>query len=106
MPKYLLQGVYTDEAAKGLLKEGGSGRITAIEKLAASVNGTIESLYYGFAERVDVFAICEFPDQASAAAITLIAAPAGVIIKTTVLMEIEEVDAAVKKSPTYRAPGQ
>jgi len=107
MPKYLMQGIYTDEAAKGLAKEGGSRRREAIKSVIEALDGTLESpVYYGFGERVDVFATVDFPDHASAAALTVLAAPAGVVIRTTVLMTPEEVDAAVEKSPGYRAPGQ
>lgn len=106
MAKYLLQGVYTGAAAAGLLKEGGESRVKAIHALVASVGGTMVSeVYYGFGEMVDVFAIGDFPDHSSAAALTLIAAPAGVKIKTTVLMEPAEIDAAIQKNPSYRAPG-
>ena len=107
MPKYLLQGVYTDEAARGLAKEGGTKRREVIEKFCAAVGGTLESpVYYGFGERVDVYAIVDLPDHASAAALTITAAPAGAIIKTTVLMDPSEIDDAVNKLPAYRAPGQ
>jgi hypothetical protein len=33
MPKYLFEASYTAEGAKGLLKDGGSGRRTAVEQL-------------------------------------------------------------------------
>jgi hypothetical protein len=47
------------------------------------------------------------PDNASAAAIALTIGSSGsVTIKTTVLMTPEEVDAATKKTPTYRSPGK
>ena len=43
MPKYMLHGSYTAAGAAGVLKDGGSGRLNAIEALAASDGGTIES---------------------------------------------------------------
>ena len=47
------------------------------------------------------------PDNVSVAAINMtIGASGAVRTKTTVLLTPEEVDAAVKKSPTYRPPGQ
>jgi hypothetical protein len=33
MPKYLIQANYVGEGLKGLLREGGSGRRAAVEKL-------------------------------------------------------------------------
>ena len=40
MPKYLFTGSYTAEGARGVLKEGGSGRREATEKLVASLGGS------------------------------------------------------------------
>ncbi len=106
MPKYLVQASYSAEGAKGLLKEGGTSRRAAIEKLAASVGGSIEVFYWAFGE-TDVYLILDLPDNASAAAIALtVAASGAVALKTTVLMTPEEVDAATKKAPSYRPPGQ
>jgi len=47
------------------------------------------------------------PDNAAATAVSLTAGAAGsATVKVTVLLTAEEVDAAVKKSPSYRPPGQ
>jgi uncharacterized protein with GYD domain len=106
MPKYLIQATYSAEGAKGLLKEGATSRRAAIEKLAASVGGSVEAFYWAFGE-TDVYLILDLPDNASAAAIALtVAASGAVALKTTVLMTLEEVDVATKKSPSYRPPGQ
>lgn len=107
MSHYLLHGIYKGTAASaGLSKEGGTSRLAQIKALIESVGGKLVSdVYYGFGEQVDVYAICEFPDHASAAAVTIAACPGGVTIKTTVLMTPAEIDEAVKKSPSYRAPG-
>jgi uncharacterized protein with GYD domain len=105
MPKYLVQANYVGEGIKGLLKEGGTGRRTAIEKLAKSVGGTVEAMYYAFGD-TDVYLILDLPDNAAAAALALtVNAAGGASCKTTVLMTPEDVDAAAKKSPSYRAPG-
>ncbi len=37
MPKYLVQFHYTPEGGKGLLKEGGTRRRTAVKKLVESL---------------------------------------------------------------------
>jgi uncharacterized protein with GYD domain len=106
MPKYLIQANYVGEGVKGLLKEGGSSRRAVVDKLAKSVGGTMEALYYAFGE-TDIYVIVDLPDNASAAAVALTVASSGVInIRTTVLMTPEEIDLAVKKSPSYRAPGK
>ena len=106
MPKYLVHGNYIGEGIRGLLKEGGSSRREAVEKLAASMGGSVESIYYAFGE-TDVFVIVEMPDNASMTAVALVAGASGAVsVKTTVLMTPEEVDEAVKKTPDYRPPGQ
>jgi len=106
MPKYLVQANYVGEGIKGLLKEGGSSRRAAVEKLAKSLGGTIESFYYAFGE-TDVFGVGDFPDNATAAAFALAITSTGTVTcKTTVLMTPEELDQVSKKTPTYRPPGQ
>lgn len=106
MPKYLLQVNYATEGVKGLLKEGGTKRRAVAEQAAKSMGGNLESYYFAFGD-TDCYVICDFPDNASMASLALtISASGAVTVKTTVLMTCEELDAAAKKSPVYRAPGQ
>ncbi|HEY5901971.1 MAG TPA: GYD domain-containing protein [Anaerolineales bacterium] len=106
MPKYLIQFNYTAEGVKGVLKEGGSSRRAATEKLIKSMGGTVEAYYFAFGE-ADGFIIADLPDSASMASINLtVAASGAVATKTTVLISPEEVDAAAKKKPSYRPPGK
>ena len=106
MAKYLLQVSYTTEGSKGVQKEGGTSRRKAAQALVESVGGTLEALYFAFGD-CDVFAIADFPDNASAAAAALAVATSGAATaKTTVLITTEEMDLAAKKSPAYRAPGR
>ena len=106
MPKYLVQGNYVGDGIKGLLKEGGSSRRSAVETLAKSMGGSVEALYYAFGD-TDIFVILDLPDHAAMTALALtVAASGAATVKTTVLMTPEEVDAAAKKTPTYRPPGQ
>ena len=46
MPKYLFTGSYSAEGARGVLKEGGTGRRAATEKLVASLGGKVEAYYF------------------------------------------------------------
>ena len=106
MPKYLAQCNYVGEGVKGLLKEGGSSRRAAVEKLVKSVGGTVEAFYYAFGE-TDLYVIADLPDNVTMTTLALLVAASGAItIKTTVLITPEEVDEAVKKTPSYRPPGQ
>ena len=105
MPKFLSIASYTAEGAKGLLKDGGSGRRNAVEKLIKSVGGKLESMYFAFGAD-DVFIISDVPDNVSAAAISLAVGAAGTVrLRTVPLLSIEEMDTAAKKSIDYRKPG-
>jgi uncharacterized protein with GYD domain len=106
MPKYLVQANYVGAGIEGLLKDGGTGRRAAVDRLAESLGGRVEAMYFAFGD-TDVYIIIELPDAASMAAAALTAAASGeVAVKTTVLLTAEEVDAATKKVPHYRPPGQ
>lgn len=105
MAKYLIEANYVGEGVKGLLKEGGSSRRDAVEKLLSSVGGKVESFYYAFGD-TDAYVVVDVPDSVTAAAVALTVAASGTVtLKTTVLLTPEEIDAATKKSPAYRAPG-
>jgi uncharacterized protein with GYD domain len=106
MPKYLVQANYVGEGLKGLLKEGGSSRRAAVEKLFGSVGGRVEAFYYAFGD-TDLFVIADVPDNVTAAALSLVVNATGTATaKITVLLTAEEIDAAAKKTPSYRPPGQ
>jgi uncharacterized protein with GYD domain len=106
MPKYLAHCRYVGEGIKGLLKEGGTSRRAAVEKLVDSMGGTMEAFYYAFGE-TDLYVIADLPDNVSMAAIALLVNASGAIqVKTTVLMTPEEVDEAAKKTPLYQPPGE
>ena len=106
MAKYLLRVSYTADGAKGLLKDGGSKRRSAAEKLAESVGGRIESFYFAFGD-TDAYVVAEVPDASSAAAVALtVSASGGASIQTTVLMTPEQIDEASRKSTQYTPPGR
>jgi uncharacterized protein with GYD domain len=89
-----------------LLRDGGSKRRTAARTLVESLGGKLESLYFAFGS-TDVFAIADLPDNASAAAASLSLASSGAATnKVTVLLTPEDLDQAVKKTPSYTPPGR
>lgn len=105
MPKYLVRGSYTAQGLAGLMKDGGSGRKAAVDKAVESLGGKVESLYFGLGD-TDVFVIADLPDAVAASAIALAAVSSGAIaLTTTQLLSPEDVDAAIKKTVTYRSPG-
>jgi uncharacterized protein with GYD domain len=106
MAKFLIKASLTSDGVKGLLKEGGTGRKKAVEKMLKDLGGKLESFYFAFGCH-DVYAIGEFPDDASAVASALTINSTGLVsVETTVLIEPEVIDKAVKKSVHYRGPGQ
>jgi uncharacterized protein with GYD domain len=106
VPKYLIQGNYSAEGTKGVQKDGGSKRRQVGEALVKEAGGRLEAFYYAFGD-ADFVAIADLPDTASAVALSLAVNASGATsVKTTPLITVEEMDQAVKKSVTYRPPGQ
>jgi uncharacterized protein with GYD domain len=106
MPKYLVRGNYTAEGPKGLMKDGGSGRKTAVTKAVESLGGKVEAFYFALGEH-DIFVIAELPDAVAATSVALAAVATGAVTLDTVhLLTPEDVDAAIKKTVNYRSPGQ
>jgi len=106
MAKYLVTASYTADGAKGVLKDGGTKRKQAAEQAIKSAGGKLEAFYFAFGDN-DAYVIVDAPDHASVAAMSLaINASGAVRTKTVVLLTPEEIDQAVKKSPTYQPPGR
>jgi uncharacterized protein with GYD domain len=105
MAKYLVQGSYTVEGIKGVLKEGGTGRREAVSTALKALGGKVESIYYAFGD-TDVYVIVDAPDNVTMAALAMGIASTGTIaLKTTVLLTVEEIDQASKKTLSYRPAG-
>ncbi|WP_163322649.1 MULTISPECIES: GYD domain-containing protein [Draconibacterium] len=105
MAKYLVCGNYIGEGMRGLMKEGGSSRRSEIEKLVASLGGTVECVYYAFGD-YDIYGIFDMPDSAGMAAFSLQAASSGLVTVSSIpLLTPEEIDEAAKRTGVYRAPG-
>ena len=106
MAKYLLSASYTQSGAQGLLKEGGSGRRAALTQTVESLGGSVDAFYYAFGSD-DVIMIADFPDQASAVAMSMRINAAGALsISATALIDPETIDEAIAKEVTYRLPGE
>ncbi|GAA2416921.1 GYD domain-containing protein [Nonomuraea africana] len=105
MPKYLIQASYTVDGLKGVLREGGTGRRQAVERMAESLGGRVEQMYFAFGEN-DVYVIVDLPSNVASAALGLrVSAAGGARTKTVVLLTSEEIDDAVRQEVEYRAPG-
>jgi uncharacterized protein with GYD domain len=105
MPKYLTRTSLTAEGVKGTLKDGGTARRAAIQRLGESLGFRLEAFYYAFGED-DVYAILDAPDNVVAAtgSMTVNAADIG-RVQTVVLITPEEMDEVSKKRAEYTPPG-
>jgi uncharacterized protein with GYD domain len=105
MPKFLFRSSYTPEGLEGLIREGGSSRRAATAAAIESVGGSLESFHFAFGD-ADVFIVCDLPDEASAAALSMLVNSSGAIRGTMIpLMTAEDLDRAAALSPSFRPPG-
>jgi uncharacterized protein with GYD domain len=105
MPKYLTMVSYTPEGIKGLVKEGGTARRAAVEKMLQKLGGRLEGFYFAFGDN-NAYVISEGPDNATAAAISLAITTGAIRTKTVVLLSPEEVDLAFGLPVEYPPPGK
>jgi len=104
MSRYLIEASYTVEGTKGLMKEGGTARRAAMQKMVDYLGGRLEAFYFGFGEN-DVYILLALPDNVTAAALSLSVAAAGVVhTKTTLLLTPEEIDQAVNTPVDFQPP--
>jgi uncharacterized protein with GYD domain len=102
MAKFLVRANYTAEGMKRLIKDKSAGRIAAVKKAAASLDGKVEAFYWALGDD-DAILILDMPDAESIAALTIAVAAAGVAVsRTTRLLTAKEIDAAIGKSVKYR----
>jgi uncharacterized protein with GYD domain len=105
MPKFLIKASYTPDGTRGLLKDGGSKRRAAVQKIIENMGGKLEAFYYAYGED-DAVIIADMPDAGSGIAISLTVNASGAVrLSTTPLITPEEIDAAAKKTVDYKAPG-
>lgn len=105
MPKYLISGNYTAKGLEGLRAAGAKSRVDAVTSLIEAMGGRLESLHYAFGD-TDVYVIAEAPDDESVAALAVAINSSGAVtIRTTKLLTVDQVDAALSRSVDYRPPG-
>ena len=105
MPKYLFQARYTTEGIQGLVSDSASGRRADVQAAVRALGGNVEAFYYAFGDD-DVVSIVDLPDNIKAAALGLTSTGSGAVrVRTTPLLSVEDVDAALDIKTQYRAPG-
>ena len=105
MPKFMVKASYNAEGARGLIKEGGTARRAAVQKVIESLGGTVEGFYFAYGEH-DAYVIADFADPTAGLAVSLAVNASGAVRCATVpLITPEEMDAACQRSVPYKAPG-
>jgi len=107
MALYLSRFSYSTDAVQRLLNEP-QDRSAAARELADSLGGKLLGFWFAFGEFDGVF-LMEAPDNASAAAVAMVVGASGALsdIETTVLLDMDEAQDAMRKAAaaTYRPPG-
>jgi len=107
MPLYLGRFSYTTDAMKALLNQP-QDRSAAAREVAESLGGKLLGFWFAFGEFDGVF-LMEAPDNASAAALAMAVGAGGALseVETTVLLDMDEAQDAMRKAAaaTYRPPG-
>ena len=106
MAKYLLKVSYSVDGLKGVMMEGGTSRVKAVERALAGVGGSLESFYFAFGQD-DVYVIADVPDHAAAIAMAAAVTTSGAVssYETVVLLPPSEVDKAMDVAVDYAPPG-
>ena len=107
MPLYLGRFKYSTDAMRALVDEQ-QDRSVAAREVAESLGGRLIGFWFAFGE-FDGAYVMEAPDNATAAALAMTIGAAGAIsdVETTVLLEMDEAQEAMRKAAgaTYRPPG-
>ncbi|HEX2412101.1 MAG TPA: GYD domain-containing protein [Solirubrobacteraceae bacterium] len=107
MPLYLGRFSYTTDAMRALMDQP-QDRSAAAREVAESLGGKLLGFWFAFGEFDGVF-LMEAPDNASAAALAMAVGAGGALsdVETTVLLDMDEAQDAMRKAAaaTYRPPG-
>jgi uncharacterized protein with GYD domain len=105
MGRYLFKVSYSVDGLKGVMSQGAENRREFISKMAANLGGSLETFDFAFGE-TDVYAICEIPDDETAAAVALAVGASGAgSIQTVKLLTPAQVDKARGIQTGYQPPG-
>lgn len=106
MPLYLGRVSYTSDAVKAMVSNP-QDRSKAAAEAAESLGAKVVGFWFAFGE-FDVVFLMEAPDNATAAALAMAIGASGALTKveTTVLLNVDEAQEAMRKASaaTYRPP--
>jgi len=105
MPLYLGRFSYSSDAVQALVSNP-QDRSAVARELAESLGGELLGFWFTFGEYDGAF-LAEMPDNASSAALAMAVGAGGAVrTETTVLMDMDEAQDAMRKAAkaTYRPP--
>ena len=105
MAKFLIKAAYTAEGTRGLMKEGGTARRAAIQKLVEAQGGKLEAFYYAYGAD-DAIIIVDMDANAGLALTLAVNASGAARLQSAPLITPEDVDKATKASVAYTPPGR
>jgi uncharacterized protein with GYD domain len=104
MPKFLIRATYTVEGLRALKKDKAFNRVWAVKEAVASVGGKLDAFYWTLGED-EAILILDLPDEETAAALSMHVGAAGLVrTKTTRLLNLQDIEAALGKPVQYEVP--
>jgi uncharacterized protein with GYD domain len=104
MSKYLYRLSYTKSGIEGTVKEGFAAREAFFRETVKDLGGDTEVAYWAYGD-TDIFIVVDLDDTAATALSLALATTGSFAVTTTCLLTAAEMDAGVRRMPTYRAPG-
>jgi uncharacterized protein with GYD domain len=104
MSKYLYRLNYTKSGLDGTIKEGFGAREAFFRKTVQGLGGSTEVAYWAYGD-TDIFIVVDLADAEARALSLALAETGSFAVTTTCLITAGEMDAGVRKMPSYRAPG-
>jgi uncharacterized protein with GYD domain len=105
MPLYLGRFKYSQDAIKAMVSNP-QDRSAAAREAVESLGGKLLGFWFAFGEHDGAF-LAEVPDNATAAAVAMAGGATGAVdVETTVLLDMDEAQEAMRKAAaaTYRPP--
>jgi hypothetical protein len=109
MPKFLMQATFSQDAAKRLVKDGGTKRAGAVQALLKQQEARLEKMYFRPQnDGPDVFAIVEMPAGGADAlgVIALAGKTAGINLTARRIYTPEELDKLTPRAKAVPIPGK
>ncbi len=105
MAKYMVKASYTTEGIRGLLKQGGTARVTSVTQAVEKLGGKVEAFHFAYGP-ADAIVIVDVPNETAALALSLaVNASGAVTLEMVPLISAKQVDEAAKLTVGYAAPG-